>query len=115
MTEFYLSAMPRPGVTPERLEEAANAVIETLIQQGPTEAEVARSIRQLSAGAMLALDGFGTGPRMVGGTLAIGLPLDAVEFWPARISAVTRGQVEAAARAVLPSAPNSAAWLLPAA
>ena len=33
----------------------------------------------------------------------------------ARISAVTRAQVEAAARAVLPSAPNSAAWLLPAA
>jgi zinc protease len=50
---------------------------------------------------------------MVGGTLAIGLPLDAVEFWPARISAVTRAQVEAAARAVLPSAPNTAAWLLP--
>jgi zinc protease len=43
------------------------------------------------------------------------LPLDAVEFWPARISAVTRGQVEAAARAVLPSAPNCTAWLLPAA
>jgi zinc protease len=115
MTEFYLSAMPRPGVTPERLEEAINAVIETLIQQGPTDAEVARAIRQLTAGAMLALDGFGAGPRMVGGTLAIGLPLDAVEFWPALISAVTRDQVEAAARAVLPSAPNTAAWLLPAA
>jgi len=115
LTEFFLSAMPRPGVAPERLEEAANAVIETLIQQGPTEAEVARSIRQLTAGAMLALDGFGAGPRMVGGTLAIGLPLDAVEFWPARISAVTRDQVEAAARAVLPSAPNTAAWLLPSA
>lgn len=113
MTEFYLSAMPRPGVAPERLEEAANAVIETLIQQGPTEAEVARSIRQLTAGAMLALDGFGAAPRMVGGTLAIGLPLEVVEFWPARISAVTRDQVEAAARAVLPSAPNTAAWLLP--
>ena len=52
---------------------------------------------------------------MVGGTLAIGLPLEMVEFWPARISAVTRDQVEAAARAVLPSAPNTAAWLLPAA
>ncbi|MCE2762106.1 MAG: insulinase family protein [Acetobacteraceae bacterium] len=115
MTEFFLSAMPRPGVAPERLEEAANGVIDTLIQQGPTEAEVARAIRQLTAGAMLALDGFGAGPRMVGGTLSIGLPLDAVEFWPARISAVTRDQVEAAARAVLPSAPNTAAWLLPSA
>jgi zinc protease len=100
-------------VAPERQEEAANAVIETLIQQGPTEAEVARSIRQLTAGAMLALDGFGAGPRMVGGTLAIGLPLEAVEFWPARISAVTRAQVEAAARTVLPSSPNTTAWLLP--
>jgi zinc protease len=64
---------------------------------------------------MLALDGFGAAPRMVGGTLSIGLPLDAVEFWPARISAVTRDQVEVAARAVLPSAPNTAAWLLPSA
>jgi zinc protease len=49
----------------------------------------------------------------VGGTLAIGLPLEMVEFWPARISAVTRDQVEAAGRAVLASAPNTAAWLLP--
>jgi hypothetical protein len=50
---------------------------------------------------------------MVGGTLSIGLPLTMVEFWPSLISAVTRDQVEAAARAVLPSAPNTAAWLLP--
>jgi zinc protease len=113
MTEFYFSAMPRPGVTPERLEEAANAVFATFIQEGPTEAEVARSIRQLTAGALLTLDGFGAAPRMVGGTLAIGLPLEMVEFWPARISAVTRDQVEAAGRAVLASAPNTAAWLLP--
>ncbi|MEN9498830.1 MAG: hypothetical protein RIS83_649 [Pseudomonadota bacterium] len=112
-TEFYLSAMPRPGVTPERLEEAIAAAIAALLQEGPTEAEVARAIRQLTAGALLALDGFGAAPRMVGGTLAIGLPLDVVEFWPARIRAVTRSQVETAARAVLGAAPHTAAWLLP--
>ena len=42
-------------------------------QDGPTEAECARSIRQLTAGAVLSLDGIGAAPRMLGGVLAIGL------------------------------------------
>lgn len=114
ITEFMVYAVPRRGVTPERLEEAANAAIGTLLQDGPTEAEVARSIRQLSAGALMALDSFGAAPRMLGGVLAIGLPADVVEYWPSRIRAVTRDQVTAAGRAVLGAAgTNSTAWLLP--
>ncbi len=113
VTEFMAYAVPRRGVTPERLEEAANAVIATLLQDGPTEAEVARAIRQMSSGALLALDSFGAAPRMLGGVLAIGLPADVVEYWPARLRAVTQAQVAAAARAVLGAAPNTTAWLLP--
>ncbi len=68
-------AVPRRGVAPERVEAAVQATIATLLQDGPTEAEVARSRRQLSSsGALLALDGFGAAPRMLGGVLAIGLP-----------------------------------------
>jgi zinc protease len=113
VTEFMIYGIPRRGVTPERLEEAANAVIATLLQDGPTEAEVARAIRQISSGAVLALDSFGAAPRMLGGVLAIGLPADVVEYWPARIRAVTRAQVAEAGRAVLGGAPNTVAWLLP--
>jgi zinc protease len=105
--------VPRRGVAPERLEQEAGAVLARLLDEGPTEAEVARSTRQLSAGAMLALDGFGAAPRMLGGVLSIGLSTDVVEFWPSRLRAVTRAQVEAAGRAVLGTAPHSTGWLLP--
>jgi zinc protease len=80
---------------------------------GPTEAEVVRSVRQMTAGALLALDGLGAAPRMIGGALAIGLPLESVEFWPARLRAVTRDQVADAAAAVLGKAPSASGWLLP--
>ncbi|CAH0273886.1 pitrilysin family protein [Roseomonas sp. CECT 9278] len=112
-TEFMVYAVPRRGVAPERLEQATAAVIATLLADGPTEAEVARSRRQLSSGALLALDGFGAAPRMLGGVLAIGLPTDVVEFWPARLRAVTQAEVTEAARAVLGTPRVTTGWLLP--
>ncbi len=112
-TEFMVWAVPRRGVAPERLEEAAAAAVARLVQDGPTEAEVARSTRQLSAGALLALDSFGAAPRMLGGTLAIGLPAETVEFWPVRLRAVTQPQVAEAVRAVLARPLDATGWLLP--
>lgn len=84
-----------------------------LDESGPTEAEVARSIRQMSAGALLALDGLGAAPRMIGSALSVGLPIETVEYWPRRLRAVTRDQVAAAAVAVLGKAPSASGWLLP--
>lgn len=111
---FSLYATPRREVAPERLESAADDVVKRLLDEGPSEAEVARSIRQLTAGALFALDSLGAAPNMIGGALAIGLPIEAVEFWPARLRAVTPAQVAEAARAVLAAAPNTVGWLLPA-
>jgi len=114
VASFGISATPRQGVAPEQVEARADAVLATLVQDGVTEAEVARSIRQLTTGAVLALDGIGAAPRMLGGTLAIGLPLELVEYWPAHLRAVTAAQVTAAARAVLgASAAGTTGWLLP--
>ncbi|WP_372623999.1 M16 family metallopeptidase [Falsiroseomonas sp.] len=113
-TDFDLSAVPRREVEPARVEAAAMAVVKGLLDEGgPTEAEVARAIRQMTAGALLALDGLGAAPRMIGGALSVGLPIDAVEFWPARLRAVTREQVAEAAAAVLGRAPSGSGWLLP--
>ena len=111
---FTLSATARPDVAPERLEAALDDTVARLLQDGPTEEELARAVRQITAGAVLALDGFGTAPRMLGGALAIGVPLETVEFWPRRLREVTLAEVAEAARAVLGGgAPSTTGWLLP--
>ncbi|GGC45671.1 peptidase M16 [Siccirubricoccus deserti] len=112
-TSFGISATPRPGVAPERLEAAVEAEVARLLRDGPEEAERARSASQLTAGALLTLDGIGAAPRMLGGALAIGLPLEVVEFWPRHLRAVTLDQVTVAARAVLGEARTARGWLLP--
>lgn len=111
--EFLISAMPGRSTAPERLEAAAAAVIEKLLQEGANPALVARSIRQITAGALLSLDGIGAAPRMLGSALASGLPVEVVEYWPSRIRAVTPEQVTAAARAVLGAPLDTVGWLLP--
>ena len=113
VASLTMSATCRPGIAPEELEAAVDATIAALLQDGPTEAECARSIRQLTAGAVLSLDGIGAAPRMLGGVLAIGLPVEQVEFWPRYLRAVTQPQVTAAARAVLGSPVGTTGWLLP--
>jgi zinc protease len=113
-TDFDIAATPRREVAPERVEQAIMAEVKRLLDEGgPTEAEVARGIRQMTAGSLLALDGLGAAPRMIGNALAIGLPLESVEFWPRRLRAVTRDQVARAAEAVLGRAPSGSGWLLP--
>ena len=81
------SASPPPAAprtTPEQLEAKVNdACRRPAAGPAPSRAECARSIRQITAGAVLSLDGIGAAPRMLGGVLAIGLPLETVEFWPA--------------------------------
>jgi zinc protease len=109
---FEIQVTPLRDTAPPRLEAAVETALFALLDQGVTEEEVARSIRQLTAGALLTLDSLGTAPRILGSALAVGLPLEAVEYWPARIRAVTRAQVEAAARAVL-AKPSMTGWLLP--
>lgn len=113
-TDFDIAATPRRDVAPERAEQALVAEVKRLLDAGgPTEAEVARSIRQMTAGSLLALDGLGAAPRMIGNALSIGLPIETVEHWPRRMRAVTRAQVAAAAEAVLGRAASGSGWLLP--
>lgn len=112
-SEFTLYATARRGTDLGKLEAALNMEIERLIQAGVSEAEVERSIRQLTAGALLALDGLGAAPRLIGSALAIGLPIESVEYWPAAIRAVTAAEVGQAAKAILPSQLAMVGWLGP--
>ena len=113
-TQFNLSATLRAPTTTAALEAAILAEVQRVLDGGVTEAETTRAIRQLTAGALLALDGLGAANRMLGGTLTLGLPIEEAEYWPARIRAVTTAQVNEAARAVLPNPLATTGWLLPA-
>lgn len=112
-TEFGLYANPRPGVQPARVEEAVGDVIAKLLDDGVTDAEVAQAIRQMTAGAAFARDSLMGGARTIGATLAVDLPLDHVEQWPARIATVTPARVVEAARAVLRRDATVTGWLMP--
>lgn len=111
---FSISATLRQPTPREALEAAVDREIQRLLTDGVTEAEVARSRRQLTAGALLSLDGIGAAPRILGGVLTLGLPIEDAEHWPERLRAVTAEQVNAAARAVLPGQLATTGWLLPA-
>ncbi|WP_144186270.1 M16 family metallopeptidase [Elioraea rosea] len=113
-TEFTLYAAPRPGVAPERVEAALDAAIAKAVQDEVTDAQVEQAIRQLTAGAALARDSLMGGARTIGAALTVGLPIEAVERWPARIREVTPARVTAALRAVLKEDGSATGWLMPA-
>jgi zinc protease len=62
---------------------------------------VADAKKRLTAAAIYARDDLSTGARVLGEALASGRSIEQVESWPESIEAVTREEVEAAARAVL--------------
>lgn len=112
-TEFAFYANPRPGVEPARVESALGATVARLLDEGAGEEEVARAIRQMTAGAVFARDSLMGGARTVGASLAVDLPLVHVEEWPARIATVTPARVTEAARAVLRPEAAVTGWLTP--
>jgi zinc protease len=112
-TEFGVFAAPRPGVAPDRVEAALDEAVARTLEEGVTEASVAQSARQLTAGAAIARDSLMGGARTIGAALSVGLPLSSVESWPARIRAVTPERVTAALRAVLEEEGSATGWLMP--
>ncbi|MDX6751579.1 pitrilysin family protein [Geminicoccaceae bacterium 1502E] len=112
-TSFRVYASPRPGVEVERLEPALDAEIARLLEEGITDEELARTKKRMIAEAIYARDSLGAAARIFGIALTTGLAVEDVEAWPARIDAVTREQVEAAARLVLDRDRSVTGLLLP--
>ena len=98
---FGFFGSPKSGVEVERIEAAIDSEIAALLEQGVTDQEIADALQRLRADAVFARDSIRGPANVIGRALAIGLTLEDVEAWPSRIEAVTRDQVEAAARAVL--------------
>jgi zinc protease len=111
---FGVSISPRPGKTLEEAEAALKGEIEKLLRDGITEDELARAKKAMAARAIFARDSLRAAPNIFGRALTTGRTVEDVEAWPERIQAVTRAEVDAAARKVFRSRRAVTSVLLPA-
>lgn len=110
---FGLTLTPRPGIALAIAEAALAKEIRRLLKDGVTSAEISRAKNSLVAGAVYARDSLSAAPNIIGGALATGQTIASFEAWPDRINAVTREQVNDAARSVLVEARSVTSVLRP--
>ena len=95
-----LSASPSEGVSLDALEEAYVAVLNDVLENGFTEAEVERSRNSLAASAIYQRDSQAGMANLYGSTLAVGGTVEDVMSYPDDIRAVTKEDAIAALRRV---------------
>lgn len=108
---FWIS--PAPGISVETAEKALMREIDELLAKGVSQDEVIRAQKMLTRQAIFARDRLGTAARVIGSSLAVGLSLKDVESWPERITEITVGDVNRAAKAVLNNTKTVTGILLP--
>jgi zinc protease len=97
-TRFGVSASPLPGIAFATVEAAIDAVIADIADHGVTAAEFERAKTRLIADTVYAEDNQATMARWYGSVLASGGSIERVASWTARLRAVTREEVQHAAR-----------------
>ena len=111
---YDVSAYPAPGKDLKEVEKAVDDVIQDLVKNGVTDAEVADAKTRLQAQAILARDSLSGPAHSIGEAVATGQTIDDVENWPDDIAAVTKDQVNEAMRGVFGNgATGVTGWLLP--
>lgn len=113
LAQMTFWASPVKGVSIERIETALLKEIDVLLEKGVSQDEVFRAQKSLVNEAVFARDNLGTGARVLGGALAIGLSVDQVENWPDEIKTVSQSDVNRALRAVLENTKTVTGLLLP--
>ena len=112
---YSITATPAPGKDVREVEQAVDGVIQDLIKNGVTDAEVADAKTRLQAQAILARDSLSGPAHSIGEAVATGQSIEDVENWPDDIAAVTPAQVNEAMRGVFGNGVSGVTgWLLPA-
>jgi zinc protease len=111
---YDISATPAPGKDVAEVEKAVDDVIQDLLKNGVTDAEVADAKTRLQAQAILARDSLSGPAHSIGEAVATGQSIDDVENWPDNIAAVTTEEVNTAMRSVFgDGTTGETGWLLP--
>jgi zinc protease len=97
-TRFGVFASPKPGVTLQQLDEAVDAVITSVAENGVSAAEAERARTRLIADSVFAQDNQSSLARWYGTALTTGSTVEMVKSWPDRIRAVPADAVKEAAR-----------------
>ena len=97
-TRFSVYATPKPGISLAQLEEALDAVLADVMENGVAGEELERSKSRMVADAIYANDNQRTMAQWYGAALATGATVEDVGAWPKRIGAVSADQVREAAR-----------------
>ena len=98
--EFSVYAVPRPGVSLEALEKAVDQVLGVNTLALPRDNDLARAKTQLIASVTYRRDSQFALAMAYGQALTIGLTVDDVNEWPARIRAVNAEGVRKAAQSL---------------
>src|SRR5580698_8314331 len=110
--EFSVYAVPRPGVSLEALEKAVDQVLSVSAIALPRDVELNRAKTQLIASVTYRRDSQFALASAYGQALAIGLTVDDVNEWPARIRTVNAEGVRKAAQ-MLSRKQAVSAYLIP--
>jgi zinc protease len=113
-TIFAVATTPAPGIEMGKLSEAIAAQLKDIAEHGVTEAELVRAKNKLRAETVYARDSYHTGAMVFGQVLTTGGKIEDVEAWPRKIAAVTRDQVNEAAKRLLRDEKSVTGLLLPA-
>ncbi len=111
--EFSVYAVPRPGVSLDALEKAVDQVIQSFTAAPANAADLNRAKTQLVSSVIYRRDSQFAMASAYGTALMIGLTVDDVNAWPARIKAVDGEGVRRAAQG-LNRREAVTAYLLPA-
>ena len=98
--EFSVYAVPRPGVSLEALEKAVDQILGVNALALPRDNDLARAKTQLIASVTYRRDSQFALAMAYGQALTIGLTVDDVNEWPARIRAVNAEGVRKAAQSL---------------
>lgn len=112
--EFTVALALAAGVDHERANGALDHLLQDIVKHGVTQTEVNQAIKRLQRQSIFARDSLMAPGYAFGVTLATGGTIADVENWPARIGAVTRAEVNNAARRLFAHADDVTGYLLPA-
>lgn len=108
---FGIYAQPRPGVSLQELEDAIDAVLTGIIENGFEDGKLERLKARVRAEEVYELDNQSGLARSYGRALTAGLTVEDVQTWSDALQAVTEDDIKAAAAKVFDINKSVTAWM----